>query len=228
MANARARIGVILGSSSDLPFVKRCEETLDSFGEPHELIVASAHRTPDLVRQWAEGAMGRGLRAIVAAAGASAALPGVVAAHTTLPVVGLPLDTSPLRGTDSLHAIAQMPPGVPVAAVGINCAENAALLALAIVATSDPALRWKLDEYRRKLRQKIADANEDLYAQRPQVRPQAPNADETAPMAAELEDTKPSFEEPGGAPRVFVPRTTSPDAAGRRLKIDPERPSIEA
>ena len=233
MANTRARIGVILGSSNDLPFIKRCEETLDSFGEPHELIVASAHRTPDLARHWAEGAMERGLRAIVAAAGAAAALPGVVAAHTTLPVVGLPLDTSPLRGTDSLYAMAQMPPGVPVATVGINCAENAALLALEIVATADPALRGKLDEYRRKMRQKIADANEELYRQRPHVRPQAPpagsaNAEEASPMAGELDDTRPSFEEPGLAPQVFVPRTTSPDAAGRRLTIDPQRPSIEA
>ena len=167
MAIPTPRIGVILGSASDLRLIARCQETLESFGEPYEMIIASAHRTPERVRQWAEGAEARGLKALIAAAGAAAALPGVVAAHTTLPVVGLPLDTTQLRGVDSLYAIVQMPPGIPVAAVGINGAENAALLALAVVAGEDAALRKKLDNYRSGLQEKVDQANERLYAERP-------------------------------------------------------------
>lgn len=232
MSNAKPRIGVILGSSSDLRLLKKCQETLEAFGEPYEMIIASAHRTPQTVSQWAEGAEGRGLKAIIAAAGAAAALPGVVAAHTALPVVGLPLDTTQLRGMDSLYAIVQMPPGIPVATVGINNAENAALLALAILGAEDAGLRRKLEAYRRGLEEKVQQANERLYAERPNLRPGGAEMGAAAPASPPAASAA-APQEPAEAMAVrkesgAIPRTTSPPSGSRRLRIDPRSPNVEA
>lgn len=144
---------ILVGSESDRPAMQGCLENLDRFGIPHELIVSSAHRQPEKTRKLAVEAKGRGVRVLVCAAGMAAALPGVVAAHTTLPVIGVPLDGSPLSGVDSLHAIVQMPPGVPVAtmAIGPAGAKNAAILAAQILALSDPLIQTKLDAYKVEL-----------------------------------------------------------------------------
>jgi phosphoribosylaminoimidazole carboxylase PurE protein len=144
------RIGIVVGSESDLPVMK-ASDVLEQFGVPYELEVRSAHRTPELVRDYAASAEERGLTAIIAAAGCAAHLPGVIAAHTVLPVIGVPIDASPLGGLDALYSIVQMPSGVPVATVGINAAKNAALLAIQIAAAADPDLRQRLRDYKREL-----------------------------------------------------------------------------
>lgn len=136
----RVEVGIILGSKSDLPLVKKAGEIFDLFHVPWEVTIASAHRTPDDVARYAEGAAPRGLRVLIAAAGLSAALPGVVAAHTPLPVIGIPVNSGTLGGIDALLAITQMPPGVPVGSVGIDGAKNAALLAVRILALMRPEL----------------------------------------------------------------------------------------
>jgi 5-(carboxyamino)imidazole ribonucleotide mutase len=144
---------VLVGSESDRPAMQGCLDNLERFGVPFEFSVSSAHRAPEKTRKLAVEAKGRGVRVVICAAGMAAALPGVVAAHTTLPVIGVPLDGSPLSGVDSLHAIVQMPPGVPVAtmAIGAAGAKNAAILAVQILALSDPAIQAKLDAYKAEL-----------------------------------------------------------------------------
>lgn len=137
----RPLVGVILGSKSDLPAMEACTAELDELGVPWEMVVASAHRTPDRVRTWAEGAEGRGVKVIIAAAGKAAHLPGVVAAYTVLPVIGVPMRTSDLGGMDSLLSIVQMPSGVPVATVAIGGAKNAAILATQILSVGMPEYR---------------------------------------------------------------------------------------
>ena len=141
---ANALVGIILGSASDRPTMEACTKELDKLGVGYDSIVASAHRAPDKVAAWAAGAEGRGIEVIIAAAGKAAALPGVVAAHTVLPVIGVPILTKDLGGLDSLLSIVQMPPGVPVATVGIDAARNAALLAAQVVATGHPEVRETL------------------------------------------------------------------------------------
>ena len=135
-----ARVGIVMGSESDLPAMTRCGEVLDEYAIPWEIAVMSAHRSPDVVRAYARQAEGRGLRVLVAGAGAAAHLPGVLAAMTPLPVIGVPLAGTPLAGVDALLSIVQMPPGVPVAtvAVGEMGARNAGHLAARILALSDP------------------------------------------------------------------------------------------
>ena len=147
------KVLVLVGSESDREAMKGCLENLERFGLPYEFAVSSAHRAPDRTRELAVGARGRGVRVFICAAGMAAALPGVVAAHTTLPVIGVPLDGSSLSGVDSLHAIVQMPPGVPVAtmAIGAAGAKNAAILAVQILALSDDALAAKLEAYKAEL-----------------------------------------------------------------------------
>lgn len=137
------RVGILFGSESDRPVMEAAGAVLDRLGIGHELVVASAHRTPDAVTEYARGAIGRGLSVIIAGAGMAAALPGVVAAHTTLPVIGVPVDGSPLGGLDALLSIVQMPPGVPVATVAIGKAgaKNAAILAAEMIALFDPEVR---------------------------------------------------------------------------------------
>ena len=147
---AIARVGIILGSASDKELLEHCVATLEQLGIASEQLVASAHRNPDQVARWAQEARGRGLKVLIAIAGLSAALPGVVAAHTTLPVIGVPVAAGPLAGIDALLSMVQMPRGVPVAtvAIGKGGAVNAALLAGAILGIEDVAVSAKLSSYR--------------------------------------------------------------------------------
>jgi 5-(carboxyamino)imidazole ribonucleotide mutase len=155
---------IVMGSDSDLPAVKPAAETLDALGIPHEMHVASAHRTPERATALASEARGRGLKVIIAAAGGAAHLAGVLAAHTTLPVIGVPIasPSGTLDGMDALLATVQMPGGVPVGTVGINGAKNAALLAAEIIATSDEALAAKLDAMRKEMADKVQAADAKL------------------------------------------------------------------
>jgi 5-(carboxyamino)imidazole ribonucleotide mutase len=148
-----ARVLIMVGSESDREAMQGCLDTLQRFGIPHEFVVSSAHRAPAKTRQIAEAARANGFRVIICAAGMAAHLPGVVAALTTTPVIGVPLAGSHLSGVDSLHSIVQMPPGVPVAtmAIGPAGAKNAAIFAAQILALSDPELQKKLDEFKVEL-----------------------------------------------------------------------------
>jgi phosphoribosylaminoimidazole carboxylase PurE protein len=145
------RVGIVLGSSSDEEKAKAAAVMLEKFGVDYELEVASAHRSPRRVADYAASAEDRGLQVIVAAAGRSAALPGVIAAHTVLPVIGLPIFTPHLGGADALYSMVQMPSGVPVATVGLDAAANAGILAVQILATGDPRLRRQLQDFKRQL-----------------------------------------------------------------------------
>lgn len=144
-------VGIVTGSESDKAIVDRITPVLDSFGVGWEWNVLSAHRTPHKVAQYAVGAEQRGIRILVGIAGLAAALPGVLAAHSLLPVIGVPGDGGPLQGVDALHSIVQMPPGIPVATVGIGNGKNAAYLAVLILALQDTELRGRLLEYRKSL-----------------------------------------------------------------------------
>ena len=151
-------IGVVMGSTSDWPTMERAVSVLEEFAVPHEARVVSAHRMPDEMFAYAESAAGRGLRAIIAGAGGAAHLPGMLAAKTTVPVLGVPVASRHLAGEDSLYSIVQMPAGVPVAtfAIGEAGATNAALFAVALLAAEDADLRSRLDEYRRQRRDAAA------------------------------------------------------------------------
>jgi 5-(carboxyamino)imidazole ribonucleotide mutase len=145
------RVGIVLGSSSDEERARAAAVMLEKFGVDYELEVLSAHRSPGRVADYAASAEERGLQVIIAAAGKAAALPGVIAAHTVLPVIGLPILTSHLGGQDSLYSIVQMPSGVPVATVGLDAAANAGILAVQILAIADPELRKQLHEFKHQL-----------------------------------------------------------------------------
>lgn len=147
-------VGVIMGSKSDLPVMEACTEQLEAFGVPYELVIASAHRNPAKVHEWASTAADRGIRVIIAAAGKAAHLGGVVAAYTPLPIIGVPIKTSDLGGMDSLLSMVQMPSGVPVACVAINGAKNAAIYATQILGAGD-------DEYRNRIVQFKQDMAQD-------------------------------------------------------------------
>ena len=144
-------VGIILGSKSDLPAMEGCKEMLQKFGVPYELVIHSAHRNPDDVRQWALTAEERGLQVIIAGAGKAAALAGVVAAHTPLPVVAIPMKTSDLGGMDSLLSTVQMPTGVPLATVAIGGTKNAAILATQILGVRMPEYREAIRAYKQEL-----------------------------------------------------------------------------
>jgi len=150
---AEAIVAVVMGSKSDAPTMQECLDTLDQLGIAYETAVMSAHRTPDKVREFAQAASERGIRVIIAGAGGSAALPGVIKAYTALPVIGVPLASSDLKGVDALMAMAQMPPGVPVATVAVGKwgARNAALLAAEILAACDESVRRAYEVYRQGL-----------------------------------------------------------------------------
>lgn len=150
-----------MGSTSDLPILKKAADFLNTLRVPFEMNALSAHRTPAEVEEFARGAKDRGIKVVIAAAGMAAALPGVIAAMTPLPVIGVPI-ASTLDGNDALLSIVQMPPGVAVATVGINGALNAAVLAVQILALSDAELSVRFDEYRAKLNEKIVKANAEL------------------------------------------------------------------
>jgi len=161
---ATALVGIVMGSDSDWPVVQKAADTLKSFGVPFEVRVMSAHRTPDLACEWATTAAQRGVKVVIAAAGLAAHLGGVLAAHTVLPVIGIPMPGGPLNGADALHSTVQMPSGIPVATVGIGNATNAALLAVQILGTADEGLRAKFAEFKATMRQKVIEANEKLNA----------------------------------------------------------------
>ncbi len=150
-----------MGSTSDLPVMEKAAKFLDEMEVPFEINALSAHRTPEAVEKFTKNAQSRGIKVIIAAAGMAAHLPGVIASMTTLPVIGVPINAS-LDGMDSLLAIVQMPPGIPVATVGINGSLNAAILALQMIATSDESLQQKLAIYKENLKSKITQANEEL------------------------------------------------------------------
>ena len=151
-------VGVIMGSASDFEVMKAAASELKGLAVPHEVTVVSAHRTPERMMAYASSARRRGLRVIIAGAGGAAHLPGMVAAFTTLPVIGVPiLSRISLMGIDSLLSIAQMPPGVPVATVAVNGAANAGILAAQILAVSDPQLAHKLDLHKTKKKKKVAE-----------------------------------------------------------------------
>lgn len=156
-----AVVSIIMGSTSDLPVMEKAAKLLDEFQIPFEINALSAHRTPDEVADFAKNAKSRGLKVIIAAAGMAAHLGGVIASMTTLPVIGVPIKSS-LEGLDSLLSIVQMPPGIPVATVGINGAMNAAILAVQILALSDESLDRKFAQYKSDLKNKITKANAEL------------------------------------------------------------------
>jgi 5-(carboxyamino)imidazole ribonucleotide mutase len=150
-----------MGSTSDLPVMEKACKLLDELQVPFEVNALSAHRTPEAVESFARGAKERGIKVIIAAAGMAAALPGVIAASTTLPVIGVPIKGM-LDGLDALLSIVQMPPGIPVATVGVNGAQNAAILAVQMLALSDDAIAQRLSDYKAGLKSKIEKANQEL------------------------------------------------------------------
>ena len=154
-------VSIIMGSTSDLPVMEKACKFLDDMQVPFEVNALSAHRTPDAVEKFARGAQQRGIKVIIAGAGMAAALPGVIAASTTLPVIGVPIKGM-LDGLDAMLSIIQMPPGSPVATVGVNGAQNAAILAVEMMALSDAALAARLTEFKLGLKEKIEKANRDL------------------------------------------------------------------
>ena len=155
------KVSIIMGSTSDLPVMEKACQFLNDMHIPFEVNALSAHRTPDAVEQFAKGAKDRGIKVIIAGAGMAAALPGVIAASTTLPVIGVPIKGM-LDGLDAMLSIIQMPPGIPVATVGVNGAQNAAILAAEMLALSDQALAERLSHYKESLKQKIVKANKEL------------------------------------------------------------------
>lgn len=154
-------VSVIMGSTSDMPVMEKACKFLDDMQVPFEVNALSAHRTPDAVEQFAREAKDRGIKVIIAGAGMAAALPGVIAASTTLPVIGVPIK-GVLDGLDAMLSIIQMPPGIPVATVGVNGAQNAAILAVEMMALADEALAARLADFKSGLKAKIEKANRDL------------------------------------------------------------------
>ncbi len=156
-------VGIIMGSESDLPVMKAAEEILTSFGIGCEVEIISAHRTPDLMRQYATEAAGKGLKVIIAGAGGAAHLPGMVASYTTLPVIGVPVKSSnSIDGWDSILSILQMPNGVPVATVALNAAKNAGILAAQIIGTSNKNVSEKLAEYKKDLERQVVEMQKNI------------------------------------------------------------------
>ena len=160
------KAAIIMGSNSDWPVLEPAEKTLKEFGVEVEVVVASAHRTPEVVQEFAAGARDRGVEVIIAAAGAAAHLGGFIAAFTTVPVIGIPINATPLNGMDSLLSFVQMPSGIPVATMAINGAKNAAIFAVEILAVKDPELGTKLAEARAKMKEEVKAKGEKLAAAR--------------------------------------------------------------
>jgi len=159
---AKVQIGIVMGSKSDWPIMKDATAICQELGVGCEARVLSAHRTPNETAEWAESARERGLGVLIAGAGGAAHLPGVVAASTLLPVIGVPIPNGPLSGFDALLAIVQMPKGIPVATVGVGRADNAALLAIHILALGDGRLESRLEGYRASMREKVLSADRSL------------------------------------------------------------------
>lgn len=154
-------VSIIMGSTSDLQVMEKAARILNDLKIPFEMNALSAHRTPEEVERFAKGAVGRGIEVIIAGAGMAAHLPGVVASFTSLPVIGVPVDVS-LEGFDSVLSILQMPPGIPVATVGINSAQNAGILAAQIIGIGDEKVMKEVVKYRESLKKKIVEVNEEL------------------------------------------------------------------
>lgn len=157
-----AKVGIIMGSDSDLPVMAKAGEILERLGVEYECTIVSAHRTPDRLYEYAKTAKGRGIQVIIAGAGGAAHLPGMTASMTLLPVIGVPVQTKALGGVDSLYSIVQMPPGIPVATVAINGALNAGLLAAKILATQDEEIERNLENYTKELEKMVLDKAEKL------------------------------------------------------------------
>jgi len=157
----KAQVSIIMGSTSDLPVMEKAAKILDDFRIPFEMNALSAHRTPEQVEKFAKGATERGIKVIIAGAGMAAHLPGVIAAMTPIPVVGVPINAT-LDGLDSIFSILQMPPGIPVATVGVNAAQNAGILAAQIIGTGNEEIFKTTVDYKESLKQKIVKANLDL------------------------------------------------------------------
>ena len=156
-------VSIIMGSTSDMPVMEEAAKFLNDMQIPFEINALSAHRTPELVAEFAKNAAGRGIKVIIAAAGGAAHLPGVIAASTELPVIGVPIKASmSMDGWESILSIIQMPPGIPGATVGINAAKNSAILACQIMAVGDPSVKEKIVKFKASLADKITKANEDL------------------------------------------------------------------
>ncbi|MBK8807511.1 MAG: 5-(carboxyamino)imidazole ribonucleotide mutase [Bacteroidales bacterium] len=155
------KVSIIMGSTSDLSVMEKAAKILNDFKIPFEINALSAHRTPEAVETFAKNAENRGIEVIIAAAGMAAHLPGVIASMTTLPVIGVPINAS-LDGMDALLAIVQMPPGIPVATVGINAAQNAGILAAQFIAKTDNNVKEQLKQFKQSLKEKIVEANNDL------------------------------------------------------------------
>jgi 5-(carboxyamino)imidazole ribonucleotide mutase len=160
-------VGVIMGSDSDLPVMQGAIDVLAEFGVPHEVRIVSAHRTPDVLYEYASSAASRGLRVVIAGAGGAAHLPGMTASMTSLPVIGVPVPLANLSGLDSLMSIVQMPAGIPVATVAIGNAQNAGLLAVRILATSDDDLRTRMEKYQAGLADKVRAKDAEVRKRKP-------------------------------------------------------------
>lgn len=156
------KVGIVMGSDSDLQIMNKCAEALDHFQIGWEMVISSAHRHPEKTANYARGASGAGLKVIIAGAGGAAHLPGVIASMTVLPVIGVPIAIEPLRGVDSLYSIVQMPQGIPVATVSVNGAYNAGLLAVQILALHDEKLRREINNYRQSLADKVEEKDSAL------------------------------------------------------------------
>lgn len=154
-------VSIIMGSTSDMPVIEKAAQILNDFGIPFEMNALSAHRTPEVVENFARNARSRGIKVIIAAAGMAAHLPGVIAAMTPVPVIGVPIKAS-LEGLDSIFSILQMPPGIPVATVGVNAAQNAGILAAQIIGTGNDEIMKSVIKYKESLKKKIIEANEEL------------------------------------------------------------------
>ena len=157
-----AKVGIVMGSDSDMPVMAKAAEILDKFGIDYEMTIISAHREPDIFFQWATSAEERGIRVIIAGAGKAAHLPGMCAALFSMPVIGIPMKTSDLGGVDSLYSIVQMPSGIPVATVAINGGANAGILAAKILAVSDEELLQKVKDYSEALKNDVVKKAEKL------------------------------------------------------------------
>jgi len=154
-------VSIIMGSTSDLPVMEKAAQVLNDFKIPFEMNALSAHRTPEDVEKFAKGASGRGIKVIIAAAGMAAHLPGVIASMTSVPVIGVPINAS-LEGLDSIFSILQMPPGIPVATVGVNASQNAGILAAQIIGSGDETVMQEVIKYKEQLKKKIVEANAEL------------------------------------------------------------------
>jgi len=162
----KAKVGIIMGSDSDLPVMEKAAEVLKEMGIGYEMEISSAHRLPEKTAEYAKGARDRGIEVIIAGAGMAAHLAGVIASHTTIPVIGVPLKSGALNGLDALYSTVQMPAGIPVATVAIDGAKNAAYLACSILSIKYPEIAGKLEAYREKTRQELMKKSNELKSQK--------------------------------------------------------------